>query len=397
MFTICSIAICLFTLQAATQNCSSSTSDFINQKYTISAPGINASFINYGARLTNLYVNDKNGTPQDVVLGYDTPMQYINDTKTVHTYYGPVVGRYANRIKNGTFTVDGITSHIPENENNGTDTLHGGTVGYDQRNWTVVSFNSSSITFSLLDIAYEGFPGTVITYATYSVSSSPSGPSWTSRLVSIPLDEPTPIMLANHVYWNLDAFTNPNDYTVLNNMLHMPYAARYIEIDNIEVPNGSIGTTAGTYLDFTSPKTIGRDIEQAVNACGLGCTGYDNAFILNRPRYSAPEATDLSVLTMSSNVTGIQLDIYTNQPSLQIYTCDNIAKQYHVPVKQSQQHGPAGSNTTVPQYGCVVIETQQWIDGINNLQWGQQEYQVYTVGGEPAVVFAQYDFSIVKS
>ncbi len=205
-------------------------------------------------------------------------------------------------------------------------------------------------------------------------------------------------MLANHVYWNLDAFSNPADSTILNHTLHMPYAARYIEIDNIEVPNGSIGTVAASpFLDFTSPKQIGRDIAQAVNACGLGCTGYDNAFILDRPRYSAPEASDLSVLTLSSNVTGIQLDVYTNQQSLQIYTCDNIAKMYHVPVKQSQQHSQTGGgNTTVPQYGCVVIETQQWIDGINNPQWGQQDYQVYTVGSEPAVVFAQYDFSIVK-
>lgn len=399
MLDFCSIAVSLFTWHVAGQICSSSSSGFINQKFTISAPGINASFINYGARLTNLYVNDKNGNPQDVVLGYDAPMQYINDTETVHTYYGPIVGRYANRIKNGTFAVNGVTSHIPKNENNGTNTLHGGAIGYDQRNWTVVSVNSSSITFSLIDAAYEGFPGTVITYATYSVSSSPSGPSWTSRLVSIPLDEPTPIMLANHVYWNLDAFSNPSDNTILNHTLHMPYAARFIEIDNIEVPNGSIGTTAGTFLDFTTPKPIGRDIAQAVNACGLGCTGYDNAFILDRPRYSAPEATDVSVLTMSSNVTGIQLDIYTNQQSLQIYTCDNIAKQYHIPVKQSQQHGGGGSqgsNTTVPQYGCVVIETQQWIDGINNPQWGQQEYQVYTVGSEPAVVFAQYKFSIAE-
>ena len=113
------------------------------QKYTISAPGINASFIPYGARLTNLYVNDRNGNPQDVVLGYDEGSQYVTDTETNHTYYGAVVGRYANRIKNGTFTVDGVTSHIPENDNMGHDTLHGGMVGYDQRNWTVVSANVS--------------------------------------------------------------------------------------------------------------------------------------------------------------------------------------------------------------------------------------------------------------
>ena len=372
----------------------STSSSSVFTKYTISASGINASFIPYGARITNLFVNDRNGDPQDVVLGYDNGTAYLNDTETVHTYFGPVVGRYANRIKNGTFTVDGITSHIPENENAGHDTLHGGTVGYDQRNWTVVEANTSSITFSLLDQGFEGFPGTVITYATYTVSA---GPQWTSRLVSIPLDEPTPIMLANHVYWNLDAFTNPSDTTILNNTLYMPYSDRYIEIDNIEVPNGKIGIVNDTFLDFTSPKQIGRDIDNAVNACGLGCTGYDNAFILDRPRYSAPEASDLSVLTMSSNVTGIQLDIRTNQQSLQIYTCDNIALMANIPVKQSQQHSTNGSITTVPKYGCVVIETQQWIDGINNPQWGQDQYQIYTVDSEPAVVFAQYDFSIIGS
>ena len=385
------ITLSYITLPIVGQSMSDSS---VFTKFTISAPGINASFIPYGARITNLFVNDRNGDPQDVVLGYDNGTAYLNDTETVHTYFGPVVGRYANRIKNGTFTVDGITSHIPENENAGHDTLHGGNVGYDQRNWTVVEANTSSITFSLLDQGFEGFPGTIITYATYTVSA---GPQWTSRLVSIPLDESTPIMLANHVYWNLDAFTNPSDTTILNNTLYMPYSDRYIEIDNIEVPNGTIGIVNNTFLDFTSPKQIGTDIDNAVNACGLGCTGYDNAFILDRPRYSAPEATDISVLTMSSNVTGIQLDIRTNQQSLQIYTCNNIALMANIPVKQNQQHSTNGSITTVPKYGCIVIETQQWIDGINNPQWGQDQYQIYTVDSGPAVVFAQYDFSIIGS
>ena len=121
------------------------------QKYTITAPGISASFIPYGARLTNLIVNDKNGNPQDIALGYDNGTQYLTDTETVHTYFGPIVGydlgtdglpcrslankafrRYANRIKNGTFTIKGVTSHVPENEHNGADTLHGGFIGYDQ-------------------------------------------------------------------------------------------------------------------------------------------------------------------------------------------------------------------------------------------------------------------------
>ncbi|KAL8712663.1 MAG: hypothetical protein Q9220_003195 [cf. Caloplaca sp. 1 TL-2023] len=318
------------------------------QKYTISAPGINATFIPYGARLTNLYVNDKNGKPQDVVLGFDDAADYIHNDETVHTFLGPIVGRYANRIKNGTFTVQGTTSHIPENDNMGHDTLHGGKVGYDQRNWTVVSANTSTVTFSLLDKAFEGFPGNVITYATYTVSA---GPRWTSRIVSMPLDEPTPIMLANHVYWNLGAYVDTAGTTVLNDTLHMPYAARYVEIDNIEVPTGAIGTVAGTSYDFTSPKQIGRDIESAVNGCGYNCTGYDNAFILDRPRSTAPESADLSMLTMSSISTGIQMDIYTNQQSLQIYTCDNTNGT--IPVKQSQQH--ADKTTYVEKFGYKSV------------------------------------------
>ncbi|KAL8711800.1 MAG: hypothetical protein Q9225_007050 [Loekoesia sp. 1 TL-2023] len=382
MFFSLAIAIMLAT------GVSAQVSDPLRE-YTISAPGINATFIPYGARLTSLYVNDKNGEPQDVVLGFDNAEDYVRNDETVHTYFGPIVGRYANRIKNGTFTVQGVTSNIPKNDNMGHDTLHGGKIGYDQRNWTVVSANTTSITFSLLDQAFEGFPGNIITFATYTVSA---GPTWTSRLVSIPLDEPTPIMLANHVYWNLGAFVSPAGSTILNHTLHMPYANRYIEIDNIEVPTGAIGTVNGTFLDFTSPKQIGQDIESATNNCGFNCTGYDNAFILDRPRYSAPEATDLSMLTLISNDTGIQLDIYTNQQSLQIYTCDNTNGT--IPVKQSQQH--AENTTYVEKYGCIVIETQQWIDGVNHPEWGQDQYQIYTVDSEPAVVYARHDFSIVE-
>ncbi|KAI9728908.1 MAG: hypothetical protein M1834_007166 [Cirrosporium novae-zelandiae] len=358
------------------------------EKHTISAPGINASFIGYGARLTNLLVNDRDGNPQDVVLGYDNGTQYAEDTATYHTYFGPVVGRYANRIKNGTFTVDGITSNISENEHGGLDTLHGGKVGYDQRNWTISALTNDSITFMLADEAYEGFPGTVITYATYTVTES----SWTSRLVSIPLDKPTPIMLANHVYWSLNAFTDTSKPTVLNDTLWMPYSDRYILVDNILIPNGSLGVVAANPpLDFTLPKEIGADIESA-HACGWNCTGYDNAFIVDRPRYSGPESTDLTLLSLWSNTTGIRMDLTTNQRSLQIYACNNMNGT--IAVKESQQHG---DNTTyVEKYGCIVIETQQWIDGVNHPEWGQEEYAVYSTETEPAIVWAKYDFGTIQ-
>ena len=101
------LALSTLTLGALAQ---SSNDSSVFTKYTITAPGINASFIPYGATLTNLFVSDKNGIPQDVVLGYDSGTAYLHDTETNHTYFGSVVGRYANRIKNGTFTIQYVYS-----------------------------------------------------------------------------------------------------------------------------------------------------------------------------------------------------------------------------------------------------------------------------------------------
>lgn len=258
-----------------------------------------------------------------------------------------------NRIKNGTFTINGQTSHIPTNEHGGEDTLHGGFIGYDQRNWTIVSLTGNSITFSFYDAAYQGFPGDVMNLATYTLTDDAS---FISRLVSFAVNEPTPIMLANHIYWNLGAFVNEDTQYILNDTLYMPYADRYIDIDGIEVPTGGISVANGTALDFTTPGiTVGKNIANTVNGCGTGCTGIDNAFILDRPRYSALEDPGVEVLQMWSPTTGIQLSLETNQQGLQIYTCNG--QNGTIPLKSDQQH--LGNQTAyVQKYGCLVIETQ---------------------------------------
>ncbi|KAH8655896.1 aldose 1-epimerase [Xylariales sp. PMI_506] len=348
------------------------------QRYSLSANGINATWIPYGARLTNLFVADKNGTMQDIVIGYDNATDYVSP----RTYYGAVVGRYANRIKNATFELDGVTYHTPIDENNVT-TLHGGTVGYDERNWTVVSQNASTITFMFYDEALEGFPGDVLNLATYTLTDEPA---FISRLVSVAIDQATPIMLANHIYWNLGAFVNEDALLILNDTLQMRYADRYINIDGIEVPTGNISLTADTPLDFTQPKEIGADIADTLNNCGTGCTGYDNAFILDRPRYALDDPY-LEVLTWSNPITGITMHLETNQQGLQIYTCNTLDGT--TPVKADQQHG---LNSTYEQYGCMVIETQDWIDGINYPQWGRDEYQIFSPTSQPFVNLQKYRF-----
>ncbi|KAI0471993.1 galactose mutarotase-like protein [Xylariaceae sp. FL0804] len=357
-------------------------------KYNLTANGIKASFIPYGARVTNLYVKDINGTFQDIVTGYDEGIQYLNDTETSHSYFGAVVGRYANRIKNGTFTLDGNTYHIPENENDGEDTLHGGFVGYDQQNWTVASVTGNSITFTLYDAAYSGFPGDVLNVATYTLTDDAA---FISRLVSLPMNEATPIMLANHIYWNLGAWVSEDASYILNDTLYMPYADRYIDIDGIEIPTGNISMTNGTVLDFTSAKTIGKDIYDAVGTCGTNCTGYDNAFILDRPRYAAEDPA-LEVLRMYSPATGIQMSLESNQQGLQIYSCNG--QDGTIPVKSDQQH--LSDTTYYDKYGCIVIETQDWIDAINQPQWGRKDYTIFSPTTMPAVNYQKYTFTATE-
>lgn len=367
--------------------------------YTLSAQNITAKLIPYGARLTSLLVQDRNGDYQDVVVGYDNTTKYLTDTQTNHTYFGPIVGRYANRIKNSTFRLDGQSYDIPANDHAGADTLHGGIIGYDQRNWTVVASSRSSITFSLLDTGFQGFPGTVLTTATYTLGSFPSGrqgemrPRLTCNTVSQALDEETPIMLANHIYWNLNAF---KEATILNDTtLWMPYSNRYIMVDPILIPTGAIGDVLDLpALDFTSPKLIGDAVDNATGVCGADCTGIDNAFVLDRPADAGPTASTFPVLSLWSKTTGIQMDVSTNQQGLQIYSCNG--QNGTIPVKQSQQQRNNGTESAakfVNQHGCIVIETQAWIDGINHPEWGINDYEIFSPSTGPAINYATYDFS----
>ena len=311
---------------------------------------------------------------------------------------GAVVGRYANRIKNGTFTIDGTTYQVPKNEHNGTNTLHGGTTGYDQRNWTVVASNDSAVSMTLLDTSFENFPGTVLTTATFAVSSYPSGPQGqmqprlTTTLVSVALDLPTPIMLSNHIYWNLAAFQS---HDLLNDTTFwMPYSDRYIQTDGILIPNGTLGMTANEPgLDFQSPKLLGTAVDQTAGHeyCGTNCTGIDNAFIVDRPADIA-QTSVVPLFHAWSDATGIQMTMSSNQIGIQIFTC--MSQDGTIAVKQSQQQRNQGVNASTPyiqKYGCFALEPQAYIDAINNPEWGINEIYGPTTG--PSINLANYDFS----
>ncbi|EFW20624.1 aldose 1-epimerase [Coccidioides posadasii str. Silveira] len=382
------------------------------QVYTISANNITASFIPYGARLVSLLVPDRSGQQQDVVVGFDNPEQYVENVASNNAYLGPIVGRYANRIKNSTFILDGVEYKVPSNEFNDTQTLHGGPVGYDQRNWTVTNHTEDSITFALFDPGFENFPGKVVNLAAYTVSSSwsPDNASFetklTTRTVSIAQSDRTPIMLANHIYWNLNAFKEPN---ILNDtFLQLPLSDRYISTDSHLIPTGQIADVKTSFdgaLDFTSPKLIGQDIQSTTGLCGDNCTGYDTCFIIDRPTnisdWTSSPKTMVPALNMFSTTTGISMLVSTNQHAVQIYTCSG--QNGTLPVKQSQVDHNNQQNTgntthpvdTVQKYGCIVIEPEGWIDGVNNPQWGQLQYQIFGPDTPPAVNWATYVFGKV--
>lgn len=294
-----------------------------NGKYQIQSKGIRANFIPYGASLSNLFIKDLRGVERDIVLGFDNATYYSEDA--LHPHLNGVPGRYANRIKNGTFTIDGVTYHTDLNEK-GLDTLHGGSDGWDYRNWTVVAHTTDSITFSLMDPdGKEGFPGQVIAYVTYTVTPY----QWHLRMTALSTTKKTPIMLSSHTYLNLDSFQNPDTPLALNHTLFMPYAHQRVAIDNIEIPTGEILTNQKYCVhDFwATPKQLGANISSPdlLGACGFNCTGYDTCYLFNgdQTRFSCAWR-QAPVATLSSHWSGIQLDLYSNQHAMQVYTCNNM-------------------------------------------------------------------------
>lgn len=250
------------------------------------------------------------------------------DVETKLTKY---LGRYANRIKNSTFTINGQTFKVKPNENNGQDTLHGGPNGWDYRQFEVIAQKPNAITFAITDPdGSEGFPGTVRSYISYAVTPN----RWHMRM-NATSTKWTPIMLSSHVYWNLDGFQNPNSQTALDHNLWLPFSGQRVDVDGILIPTGTIlPNQPGSVNDFwTRPKKIGADLNkpELVNNCGTGCTGYDNCWLVNRNQYGWDEANGRSadkwwrsepVASLSSDWSGIQVDIYSDQEAFQVYSCN---------------------------------------------------------------------------
>ncbi|KAG6820189.1 hypothetical protein H0H93_004182 [Arthromyces matolae] len=305
---------------------------------TLSAPdgSITAKFVSLGATMTELWVRDKHGNPRDVILGYDDNTLLLTDP--AHPVFNPIVGRYANRIKNGAVAV----------------TLHGGILGWDRRNWTIVSRTPSSVTYKHLDAADEGFPGNVTAYATHTVSNG----GVLKTEVYATATQKTPIMLTQHIYWNLDAFQDGSD-NILSHHLKID-SSKVIAVDSNAIPTGNFVQVEGTPFNFKNEEKIGARWNDTINLCGSGCQGYDHAWI-----YDGDESQTIGT-SLWSELSGIRralwVDILTNQPAVQVYT----ANWLNTPRKVI--HGGPTLNYT--KWSAVAIEQEGYIDAINTPEWG---------------------------
>jgi aldose 1-epimerase len=258
--------------------------------------GMIVKILNYGGTVTDIITPDKNGKMGDVVLGYDSLIGYL---QTGNPYFGCLVGRYANRIANAKFTLDGKEYTLAAN--NGPNTLHGGLKGFDKVIWTVKLFNDSSLllSYSSKD-GEEGYPGNFSVDVMYSLSDD-NGLKIEYAAVT---DKATPVNLTNHCYFNLSAGV---DSTILDHEL-MLKADKYTPVNETLIPTGKIDDVKGTPMDFTTSKKIGKDIAQVVG-------GYDHNWVFQKPE----NRFDM-VATLYHQPSGRYMEVRTSEPGIQFYS-----------------------------------------------------------------------------
>ena len=330
--------------------------------------GMEVSITNYGGRVVSLVVPDKDGKPTDVVLGYDNIAQYV-DTLNSPSDYGSSVGRYANRIAGGKFTLNG--EEIQLKQNDGPNCLHGGgTTGWMNKVYKAEQIGDSILKLTIVaEDGENGFPGTVTATTTYKVTADNTlDMTWEATT-----DKETIINQTNHNYYNLNGDFN----NVGTDMELMINADNFTPSDTLYIPTGEIKSVEGTPFDFRKAHAIadaiGADFDQIKNARG----GIDHNFCLNT------KGDDTKVCaTLYSKKTGIFMEMFTNEPGVQCYTGNfqGVDGQLEIPHK----------NGKYPQYVSVCLESQKYPDSPNKKDWIQPNLKP----GETYKSHAAYKFSI---
>ncbi len=308
--------------------------------YTLkNANGVEACITNFGGRLVSLMVPDKDGNMVDVVLGFDN----INDYLTKSSDFGASVGRYANRIANATFPLDGAAVELQKND--GPNCLHGGPQGWQYQVYSAEQTDPQTLVLTMESPDGEmGFPGAVTAVVTYKLTDDNA----IDISYSGTTDKPTVLNMTNHSYFNLSGnhAAEATDHVLYIN------ADAFTPTNDLLIPTGEIAPVEGTPMDFRTAKVIAQDIESDYEAVRLGA-GFDHNWVLNN-------AGDLSVVASSlyCPATGILLETYTDQPGIQAYTGNFLTGEV------AGKHG-----VKYPRRGGVCLETQLFPDSPNHPEW----------------------------
>ena len=302
--------------------------------------GVEVAITNYGGRIVSVMVPDKDGVFKDVVLGFDN----IDDYTATDNNFGATIGRYGNRIAHGKINIDGVEYELPQN--NFGHSLHGGPEGFDKKVFSATQPDNKSLILTYLSEDGEaGYPGNLDVKVTMTLTDNNAIDIRYEALT----DKKTVVNLTNHSYFNLSGDANNN---VLDNIL-MINADSFTPVDDTFMTTGEILTVEGTPMDFRTPTSIGDRIDNyEYDQLKFG-DGYDHNWVLNTKG-------DISQVAASvySPASGIQLEVYTDEPGVQVYTGNFLA------------------GTDTGKYGAVYgkrnaicLETQKYPDTPNKPDW----------------------------
>lgn len=322
--------------------------------------GMEVCITNYGGRIVSVMVPDKKGTFQDVVLGFDN----INDYVSIDNNFGATIGRYGNRIAHGKIVVEGIEYQLPTN--NFGHCLHGGDKGFHTQVFEANQLDDQHLELTYLSVDGEaGFPGNLQVKVTMTLTDDNA----IDIQYEAKTDKETIVNLTNHSYFNLSG--NPKN-TILDDVL-MINADKFTPIDSTFMTVGTIENVEKTPLDFRKPTAIGERITQYDFVQLKNADGYDHNWVLNT--HSALEVA----ATLFSPLTGIKLEVKTNEPGLQVYSGNFLDG------KITGKNGVAYHKRT-----AICLETQKYPNSPNNPTW----VSPYLKAGETYKSRCIYKFSV---
>lgn len=302
--------------------------------YTIrNKNGMSAEVTNYGTKIIRLMVPDKNGKMEDVVQGFDTLQENIDK----EPYFGATCGRFANRIKDGKFTLDGKEYTLAQN--NGGNALHGGIEGFNAKVWEVKAVLENSIRMQYVSPdGEEGYPGTLYCQVTYTLTDD----NELKIKYEATTDKPTVIGLTNHSYFNLKGAGNG---TVRDHILQIN-ADFHTVLDDTASPTGEIRPVDNSPFDFRQPVVIGDVIDAPEYVPGRGI---DNNWTIRKKQ---PKELALAA-TLYEPISGRKMDVLTTQPGVQVYTANWVEKQ------------PGKYGKTYSEQDSICLETQNFPNSPN--------------------------------